>query len=99
MDKCLLLPISICSLCLLNGCGSNSPPPPPITVTMSPSSASALDVNQFLPVTAIVNNDSSNQGFDWALTCGGGNCGTITAHTASGASATFTAPAAPPSVP
>jgi WD40 repeat protein len=46
-----------------------------------------------------VTNDPSNQGFDWALTCGGGNCGTITAHTASGALATFTAPAAPPSGP
>jgi hypothetical protein len=57
----------------------------------------ALDVNQSVPITATVNNDPSNQGFDWALTCGGGNCGTITVHTASGAPATFTAPSAAPS--
>jgi hypothetical protein len=99
MKKSLLLPILLCSLCLLNGCGSGgNPPPPPISVSLSPSTAQALDVNQSVPITANVINDPSNQGFDWALTCGGGNCGTITAHTASGVPATFTAPAAPPSL-
>jgi hypothetical protein len=57
----------------------------------------ALDVNQSVPITAIVNNAPNNQGFDWTLACSGGNCGTITAHTASGAPATFTAPSAAPS--
>jgi hypothetical protein len=97
MKKYLLLLISICSLCFLNGCGTSSPPPPRITVGLSPSTALALDVNQSIPITANVSNDSGNQGFDWALTCGGGNCGTITAHTASGVPATFTAPGAAPS--
>jgi hypothetical protein len=99
MEKRLALPISIFSLCLLNGCGTNSLPPRAITVTISPSTAVALDVNQSLPISANANNDSGNRGFDWALTCGGGNCGTITTETASGAPATFTAPGAPPSVP
>jgi hypothetical protein len=97
MKKYRLLLVSICSLCFLNGCGTSAPPPPTITVGLSPSTALALDVNQSASITANVSNDSGNQGFDWALTCGGGNCGTITAHTASGAPATFTAPGAAPS--
>jgi hypothetical protein len=96
MKKHLLLLISICGSYFLNGCGTSSPPPPSITVGLSPSTALALDVNQSIPIIANVSNDFDNQGFDWALTCGGGNCGTITAHTASGAPATFTAPGAAP---
>lgn len=81
--------------CLLTGCGTGSTTGGGGgTIVLSPSSALALDVNQSAPITATVSNDPSNQGFDWSLTCGGGNCGTITAHTASGAPATFTAPAA-----
>jgi len=67
-----------------------------ITVNLSPNSALTLDVNQSVPIIANVSNDPSNQGFDWALACGGSNCGTITAHTASGAPATFVAPASSP---
>jgi Galactose oxidase, central domain/Kelch motif len=97
--KSLSLLAFLCGSCLLAGCGAgNPPPPPPISVTLSPGSALALDVNQSAPITAIASNDPSNQGFDWALSCGPGNCGTITAHTASGAPATFTAPATAPSV-
>jgi hypothetical protein len=99
MRKSLLLLISICTLCLLNGCGGGGTPPPPPIISLSPSTAQALDVNQSVPITANVTNGPSNQGFDWALTCGGGNCGTITAHTASGAPATYTAPSAPLSPP
>jgi hypothetical protein len=100
MKKFLLLLILSCSLCLLSGCGSGgNPPPPPISVSLSPSAAQALDVNQTVAITANVFNDSGNQGFDWTLTCGGGNCGTITAHTASGAPATYSAPGAPLSPP
>jgi hypothetical protein len=96
MKRYLLLLISSCCLCFLNGCGTSAPPPP-IAVGLSPSTALALDVNQSASITANVSNDSGNHGFDWALTCGGGNCGTITAHTVSGAPATYTAPGAAPS--
>jgi hypothetical protein len=99
MKISLLFLISICSMCLLNGCGSGGNPPPPPIISLSPSTAQALDVNQSVPITANVTNDPNNQGFDWALTCGGGNCGTITTHTASGAPATYTAPGAPLSLP
>ncbi len=89
------------SVISLSSCGSGSSThttPPPISVQMSPTASLALDVNQSAPVTATASNAPTNQGFDWALSCGGGNCGTITAHTASGAPATFTAPTAPLSI-
>jgi hypothetical protein len=80
----------------LAGCGGGSTnPPPPISVQLSSTASLTLDVNQSIPVTATASNAPTNQGFDWVLSCGGGDCGTITAHTASGAPATFTAPAAP----
>jgi hypothetical protein len=89
------------SVISLASCGSGSSTQTvllPISVQMSTSASLALDVNQSIPVTATASNAPTNQGFDWALACGGGNCGTITAHTASGAPATFTAPAAPLSI-
>jgi Galactose oxidase, central domain/Kelch motif len=97
MKKSLLFLISIGSLFLQCACGGGSPPPPPIGVQMSPASL-ALDVNQSSSVTATVSNAPTTQGFDWSLACGVGSCGSITPHTASGAPATFTAPAAPPSM-
>jgi hypothetical protein len=97
MKKSLWLVLSICGACSVSGCGGSSTPPPLITVQMS-TAALALDVNQTAPVTATAINAPTNQGFDWVLSCGGGDCGTITAHTASGALATFSAPAAPLSI-
>jgi hypothetical protein len=85
------------SVISLSSCGSGSSTHttlPQINVQMSPTASLALDVNQSAPVTATAINAPTNQGFDWALSCGGGNCGTITVHTASGAPTTFTAPAA-----
>jgi hypothetical protein len=95
--KSLSLLIFLYGSVLLTGCGAgNTTTSTLITVGLSPSTALALDVNQSVPITANVSNDPSNQGFDWALACGGINCGTITAHTASGAPATFVAPASAP---
>ena len=93
----ILVSTAISACVPLAGCGSNSTPPPPISVQMS-SAALVLDVNQSSSVTATASNAPTNQGFDWSLSCGVGSCGTITAHTASGAPATFTAPAKPPSI-
>jgi hypothetical protein len=46
------------------------------------------------PVSATVMNDAAAKGVDWTATCGGGSsCGSFTpAHTASGATTTYTAP-------
>ncbi len=53
---------------------------------------SVVTGGQSVSLTAAVSNDSSDAGVDWS--CSGGSCGTFTpAHTASGASTVYTAPA------
>ena len=101
MKKTLFVLISISSFCLLNSCGGGTSTPAEINVTLTPTGTVPMDVSQTLPLTANASTvgGSSFQGFDWSLTCGGGNCGTITSHTANGVSATYSAPAAPPSGP
>jgi Putative Ig domain/Galactose oxidase, central domain len=88
---------SVVAALLLSGCGgSTSTPPPVISVALSPNSAQALDVNQSDSFTATVNNDSSNQGVSWTVTCpaGAGACGAMAhAKTASGAANQYVAPA------
>ena len=57
-----------------------------------------LTINQTVSLTATVENDSSNAGVDWSCT-GSGGCGTFNpAHTASGGTTVFTAPASPGTV-
>lgn len=101
MKKILMVLILVCSYCLLNSCGGGTSTPAEINVTLTPTGTVPMDVSQTLPLTANASTvgGSSFQGFDWSLTCGGGNCGTITSHTANGVSATYSAPAAPPSGP
>jgi len=55
--------------------------------------------NHTASLIATVSNDYSNAGLDWTVSCGSpGACGTFSpAHTASGATTTYTAPSAPPS--
>jgi hypothetical protein len=61
------------------------------------SAPSTLTINQSVSLTASVGNDSSNAGVDWS--CSGAACGTFApAHTASGASTVYTAPATPGTV-
>jgi hypothetical protein len=96
MKKSLLVLISIIGLGLLNGCGSSGPPPPPIGVNLAPSTNQALDVNQSVPLTANVVNDTSNQGVNWTVICPAGvaTCGAMAqAKSASGAADNFVAPA------
>jgi hypothetical protein len=54
--------------------------------------------NSSAPLVATVSNDAANAGVDWTVSCGSlGACGTFSpAHTASGATTTFTAPNAVP---
>lgn len=67
-----------------------------VAVTVSAAS-SMVTTGQTDLVEATVTNDVSNSGVDWSLSCGtAGACGSITAHTASGVAATYTAPAAAP---
>jgi hypothetical protein len=68
----------------------------PITVTIAQSAQSVV-INGTALFTAAVANDVSNAGVDWTLACGtAGACGSITAHTATGIAATYTAPSTVP---
>src|ERR1700730_8667409 len=103
MKKSLLILISICSLYILSACGAGGNGGgggPAIQVAIATRGGlQTIDVLQPLSVTATAMNAVNNTGFDWTLSCGGGACGTIAAHTASGAPATFTVPGALPSTP
>ena len=68
----------------------------PIAVSVAPAKLSVATGATGL-LNATVTNDVSNAGVDWSVTCAtAGDCGSITAHTASGAPSTYTAPAAVP---
>lgn len=67
------------------------PPPAPVAVSVLPANIYVLAVGQLRSghVAALVSNDSADAGVDWTLSCSATNCGTISGHTASGASAIF----------
>jgi hypothetical protein len=78
--------------------GGSTPPPTPISVSFLNQPPSSLNTSASTGVIAVVSNDSSNQGVTWKVNCAGASCGTINpASSASGGSATYTAPAAVPS--
>ena len=89
---------------LLAGCGGvntfnvQNPGPPPsnshVSVVFQPAPAGSISINAIAPITAVVNNDPSNAGVDWAVTCqSAGNCGSLSSlHTASGQATTYTPP-------
>lgn len=79
-----------------SGCGGGPPssqmPPPPLTVSMSPTTATVQEgLTQKL--TATVNNDPTNQGVTWTVSCGiASGCGSLSAMSSlSGAPVTYTA--------
>jgi hypothetical protein len=96
----------IAGLALLNACGGGStnnvqnPPPPnqtsPITIAFQPAPPSSVVLNASASFTAVVTNDPAQAGVDWSLLCGSNSgCGSLSPlHTASGAAATYTPPAA-----
>jgi hypothetical protein len=69
-----------------------------LSVTITQEPPSTMSPNGTATVTAVVNNDPTNAGVTWVVSCGNFSCGSISpTQTASGASATFTAPATVPS--
>jgi len=83
----------------LSGTGVASAPPPAIAVSFQTSPPAELQTKATATITADVNNDATNAGVDWSVTCGGASaCGSFNpTHTASGSPTTYTAPSAAPS--
>lgn len=85
------------------GCGGSSgqpsqqstpQTPPPVSVSILPSSPQGIDQGQSIGFTAILTNDSNNQGVTWNLSgngCSGSACGTLANISAT--AATYNAPA------
>ncbi len=74
----------------LAGCSHKTAAEIGVLVTNAPAT---LTISQSVSLTANVRNDSSNAGVDWS--CTGGAGAFAPAHTASGATTVFTAPATP----
>ncbi len=101
----ILLLLSVAMISGLAGCGGsstnvqNQPAPAVSSVAIAFQPAPPATVSQIAtaPITAVVSNDSTNAGVDWALLCQNiGNCGTLSPlHTASGKAATYTPPTTP----
>ena len=69
----------------------------PIVVTLSSAPPTSLAVSATASMTAVITNDSSNEGVKWSISCGSSDCGSFSSvQTASGASTTYTAPATSP---
>jgi hypothetical protein len=88
----------------LAGCGGSTmnvqnPPAPAassVSIAFKPAPTGSISLAATAPITAVVSNDPSSAGVDWALLCQNKtNCGTLAPlHTASGAAATYTPPQA-----
>jgi hypothetical protein len=87
----------LCSCGGSNNLNVQNPPAPSsaqVSIAFNPAPAQAVSLAGTVPLTAVVSNDPSSSGVDWALLCAGGtNCGTLQPlHTASGSVATYTPP-------
>ena len=95
-----LLAASAITLCLMacsSGTSSGPTPPAPISVSFLNPPVTSLNVGTSTGVIATVSNDTKNAGVTWKVSCGSSSCGTVSpAMTASGGSATYTAPSAVP---
>jgi len=84
--------------CSTNSAKTNTSLTPLISIAITQAPPASLTVGGTAPVSATVNDDLANAGVNWVATCGSPpNCGSFSpAHTASGATSTFTAPLAVP---
>ncbi len=97
-----MLLLSAVALAVLTGCGGSNvnvqnPPAPAaanVSIALQPTPPAGISLSATTTLTAVVSNDSSNAGVDWALLCqSNANCGTLLPlHTASGAATTYTPP-------
>jgi len=69
-----------------------------ISIGFSEAPPAVLQTSTVTPLNAVVVNDTKSEGVDWTVTCGSSDCGSFSpAHTASGVSTNYTAPATIPS--
>jgi len=95
--SCIITALVGCGGGSSSGGGGNGGGGTPISVAFSTAPPATLQANKSASVAANVSNDSSNAGVDWSC-APSGSCGSFSpAHTASGASTSYTAPAAVPS--
>jgi len=102
ISRHILLLLSVAMIVGLAGCGGsttnvqNPPAPPstPVSIAFQPAPAASVTLNSTTPFTAVVSNDPTDAGVDWALLCqGNANCGTLSfLHTPSGAPTTYKPP-------
>ena len=98
----IFLPLFAAMIAVLAACGGGTPnvqnplapAATPVSITFQPAPAASVTLNSATPITAVVSNDPSNAGVDWALLCQNNtNCGTLgPLHTPSGAPTTYMPP-------
>lgn len=101
----ILSPLLTAMPLLLVACGGgntvnvqNPPDPTPsstVSIAFQPAPAPSIPINVAPALTAVVDNDPSNAGVDWLLTCpNASNCGSLSAlHSTSGQPITYAPPA------
>ena len=98
---CFYLFIATFIVLMTVGCsnpgGSDPNPPATISVTLSSQRVSTMQVGTSTTISATVSNDALNGGVTWSASCSTSSCGSFNpTKTASGANATYTAPATVP---
>ncbi len=107
MNRKIFLALGAVALMLIGACGSGGGGnnnnngggggSTQLAIAMSTAPASTVEINNTTTAAATVSNDSSSKGVDW--TCSPSPCGTFSpAHTASGATTTWTAPSSSGSI-
>ena len=89
---------TIAALALAACGGGGSTPPAPISISFGAAPPASLATGVTSSISAVVNNDGTNAGISWSLSCSSSACGSISPVTsASRASVTYTAPNSVPS--
>jgi hypothetical protein len=96
---CSLATVSVMAGCNTSAKTSSQSQTPVISVAITQFPPTTMVTGNSATVQATVSNDPANAGIDWVAICASApNCGTFApSHTASGASAVFTAPPGVPS--
>jgi hypothetical protein len=98
MASVLLLAVCFSGCGAVSSSSTGTTTPPGIAIALSTAPPSTIAPSGTATIAATVTNDGANGGVDWSC-APAGNCGSFSpTHTASGATTTFTAPAAGGSV-